>query len=208
VRGLLRLAEAVVVLPLVKKGLPEARLPWQDAKVLGAIAAASAGGQIVRRVGAGRAGAEAMLAAISVVPSVVARRGGQVAEWHGVEHKSIAAYETDGDAADAAKEHDRCGSHLMAPMLAANLAGTALLRRVTSTPSPVAQGAVALASLGIAVEVFAWSERNRDTVAAKLLRRPGHELQRVLGTREPTEDQLEVGRAALDEIVRAERSAS
>jgi uncharacterized protein YqhQ len=96
----------------------------------------------------------------------------------------------------------------MAPMLAANLAGTALLRRVTSTPSPVAQGAVALASLGIAVEVFAWSERNRDTVAAKLLRRPGHELQRVLGTREPTEDQLEVGRAALDEIVRAERSAS
>jgi uncharacterized protein YqhQ len=56
--------------------------------------------------------------------------------------------------------------------------------------------------------VFAWSERNRDRVAAKLLRRPGHELQRVLGTREPTEDQLEVGRAALDEIVRAERSAS
>jgi uncharacterized protein YqhQ len=96
----------------------------------------------------------------------------------------------------------------MAPMLAANLAGTALLRRVTLTPSPVAQGAVALASLGIAVEVFAWSERNRGTVAAKLLRRPGHELQRVLGTREPTEDQLEVGRAALDEIVRAERSES
>ena len=53
VRGVLRLAEAVVVLPLVKKGLPEARLPWQDAKVIGAIVAASAGGQLVRRVGAG-----------------------------------------------------------------------------------------------------------------------------------------------------------
>ena len=46
VRGVLRLAEAVVVLPLVKKGLPEARLPWQDAKVIGAIVAASAGGQM------------------------------------------------------------------------------------------------------------------------------------------------------------------
>jgi uncharacterized protein YqhQ len=204
VRGVLRLAEAVVVLPLVKKGLPEARLPWQDAKVIGAIVAASAGGQIVRRVGAGRAGAEAMLAAISVVPSVVALRGGQVAEWHGVEHKSIAAYETDGEAADAAKEHDRCGSHLMAPMLAANLAGTALLRRTMERPTPAANAAVQLASLGAAVEVFAWSERHADTATARALRRPGHELQRVLGTREPTDEQLEVGRAALAEILRVE----
>lgn len=206
-RGLLRLAEAMVVVPLVKKGLPEARLPWQDAKVLAAVAGASLGGQLVRRSGASKMGAEAMLAALSVVPGIVALRGGQVAEWHGVEHKSIAAYETDGDAADAAKEHDRCGSHLMAPMLAANLAGTAILRRVTSTPSPAAQSAVALASLGVAVEVFAWSERNEGTAAARLLRRPGHELQRVLGTREPSEEQLEVGRAALAEIVRVERGA-
>jgi uncharacterized protein YqhQ len=207
VRGLLRLAEAVAVLPLVKRGLPEARLPWQDARVVAAIAAASAGGRLVRSRGAGRTGAEAALAALSVLPSVVALRGGEVAEWHGVEHKAIAAYETDGDARDAAKEHDRCGSHLMAPMLAANLAGTALLRRITKEPSQAAQGAVALAAMGIAVEVFAWSERHGGTRTARLLRRPGHELQRVLGTREPTEDQLEVGRAALAEIVRVERGA-
>jgi len=208
VRGLLRLAEAVLVLPLVKRGLPEARLPWQDAKVLAAVAAASAGGQLVRRRGGGRAGGEAMLALMSMLPSVVALRGGEVAEWHGVEHKAIAAYETDGDAADAAKEHDRCGSHLMAPMLAANLTGTAVLNRVLKEPSQLAQGAVALVSMGIAVEVFAWSERNGSTRAAKLLRRPGHELQRVLGTREPSEEQLVVGRAALEEILRVERGAS
>jgi uncharacterized protein YqhQ len=208
VRGLLRLAEAVAVIPLVKKGLPEAKLPWQDAKVLGAIAAASAGGQLVRRRAAGNAGGEALLAALSVLPSVVALRGGEVAEWHGVEHKAIAAYETDGDAADASKEHDRCGSHLMAPMLAANLAGTALLRRLTDRPSQAAQGAVALASMGVAVEAFIWSERHDGTLASRLLRRPGHELQRLLGTREPTEDQLVVGRAALDEILRVERSES
>ena len=47
--------------------------------------------------------------------------------YHGVEHKAIAAYEQDADdAADAAKEHDRCGSHLVAPMLASNLAGALL----------------------------------------------------------------------------------
>jgi uncharacterized protein YqhQ len=52
--------------------------------------------------------------------------------------------------------------------------------------------------------VFAWSERHADTRLAHALRRPGHELQRVLGTREPDERQLEVGRAALEEILRVE----
>ena len=36
------------------------------------------------------------------------------------------------------------------------------------------------------------------------MRRPGFEIQRVVGTREPTEEQLEVGRAALAEILRVE----
>jgi uncharacterized protein YqhQ len=58
--------------------------------------------------------------------------------------------------------------------------------------------------MGVAVEVFVWSERHAESRAARLLRRPGHELQRAIGTREPTEEQLEVGRAALAEILRAE----
>jgi uncharacterized protein YqhQ len=92
----------------------------------------------------------------------------------------------------------------MAPLLAANLAGAALLRGVVERPSPLAGAAVQLISIGAAVEVFAWSERHGDTATARALRRPGHELQRVLGTREPTEEQLAVGRAALAEILRAE----
>ncbi|HEV2058837.1 MAG TPA: hypothetical protein VGR11_05730, partial [Solirubrobacteraceae bacterium] len=35
VRGVVRLAEAMIVIPLVKRALPEAKLPFQDAKVLG-----------------------------------------------------------------------------------------------------------------------------------------------------------------------------
>jgi len=128
-----------------------------------------------------------------------------LAAYHGVEHKAIAAYEGDtADARDAAKEHDRCGSHLMAPLIAANLAGTAVLRHVLERPSPAANAAMQLVSLGAAVEVFAWSERHAQTATARALRRPGHELQRVLGTREPTDEQLEVGRAALAEILLAE----
>jgi uncharacterized protein YqhQ len=148
---------------------------------------------------------ETAAAAISLLPSVVALRGGDLAAYHGVEHKAIAAYETGAaDAADVAKEHDRCGSHLMAPLLASNLAGAALLRRTLERPGPGAQLAVGVASLGLAVEVFAWSERHSGSRMARALRRPGHELQRVLGTREPTAEQLDVGHAALAEILRVE----
>jgi uncharacterized protein YqhQ len=205
VRGVVRLGEAMAVIPLVKRARPEARLPWQDATVAGAIAAAAVGGAALRRRLKGPGG-EAAITALSLMPSLVALRGGDLAAYHGVEHKAIGAYEQGSeDARDATKEHDRCGSHLMAPLLAANLAGTALLRRTMERPSPAANAAVQLASLGAAVEVFAWSERHAQTATARALRRPGHELQRVLGTREPTDEQLEVGRAALEEILRVER---
>jgi uncharacterized protein YqhQ len=207
VRGVVRLAEAFAVIPLVKRGLPEARLPFQDASVLAVAAGATVGGTLLRRRVRG-AGGEAAAAAVSLVPALFALRGGDLAAYHGVEHKAIGAYEADTeDAADATKEHDRCGSHLVAPMLAANLAGTALLRQATANPGPVAGGAVALASTAAAVEVFAWTERHAGTPLARALKRPGFEIQRLVGTREPDERQLEVGRAALAEILRAERTA-
>jgi uncharacterized protein YqhQ len=203
-RGVVRLGEAMAVIPLVRRALPEAKLPFEDLTVITVAAATATAGVVVRRRPRGRGG-ERALAALSLAPSLVALRGGELAAYHGVEHKAIGAYEQGAaDARDATKEHDRCGSHLMAPLLAANLAGTALLRRAVVKPSPLAGAAVQLASLGAAVEVFAWSERHGDTAVARMLRRPGHELQRVLGTREPTEDQLEVGRAALAEILRVE----
>ena len=204
VRGVVRLGEAMLVIPLVKRALPEAQLPFQDAKVLAAMAAAAGSGRMLRRGGSGP-GIEALAVGISLLPSVVALKGGELAEYHGVEHKAIAAYESDApDAADAAKEHDRCGSHLMAPLLATNLVGGALLKRAVKHPGPGAQFALGVASLGLAVEVFVWTERHSGSRTARALRRPGHELQRLLGTREPSEEQLEVGRAALAEILRVE----
>jgi uncharacterized protein YqhQ len=205
VRGLTKLAEAFAVIPLVKRALPEARLPMQDARTLGAVAAAAAGGRALRgrpgaMIGLGR---ETAVGLVSLLPAVAALRTGDLASYHGVEHKAIAAYEQGSDAADATKEHDRCGSNLVAPMLASTALGNVALRRA-GLRGPAAEGAVALGSMALAVEVFAWSERNADTMLAKLLRRPGHEIQRAVGTREPTAEQLEVGRAALDEILRVE----
>jgi Protein of unknown function (DUF1385) len=194
----------MVVIPLVKRALPEARLPFQDVSVLTVAAGASLTGALARKRIRGLGG-ETIAALVSVAPALFALRGGELAEYHGVEHKAIAAYEQDKeDASDASKEHERCGSHLVAPLLASNLAGTVLLRSAVERPGPVASGAVALASTAVAVEVFAWSERNAETKLAQALKRPGFEIQRLIGTREPDERQLEVGRAALAEILRVE----
>jgi uncharacterized protein YqhQ len=176
--------------------------------VLGVAVGASLVGATLRRRMNGPAG-EAAAALISLAPAVMALRGGELAAYHGVEHKAIAAYESDTpDAADAAKEHDRCGSHLVTPLLASNLAGALLVRRVLERPGPMAGAGVAVASTAAAVEVFAWCERNATSPLAKALRRPGFELQRLIGTREPDERQLEVGRAALAEILRVEAQPS
>jgi uncharacterized protein YqhQ len=225
VRGVLKLAEAVAVIPLVKRALPEARLPMQDVRTLGAMGAAALAGQAIRRSGTRRAaaagdeagglaaarspggvGREAAVAVVSLAPALMALRSGDLAAYHGVEHKSIAAYEEDGDAADATKEHDRCGSHLVAPMLTAAALGNVAARRA-GLRGPVADAAVGLGSAAVAVEVFAWGERHPGSRVTRLLRRPGHEIQRAVGTREPTEEQLEVGRAALAEILRVEGQA-
>jgi uncharacterized protein YqhQ len=58
--------------------------------------------------------------------------------------------------------------------------------------------------MAVAVEIFGWSERHAESALARALRRPGFEIQRVVGTREPSERQLEVGRAAMEEILRVE----
>jgi uncharacterized protein YqhQ len=208
IRGVLKLAEAMAVIPLVKRALPEARLPMQDMRTLGSMGAAALAGHAIRTAGARKpgirtAGREAAVALVSVTPALLALRSGDLAAYHGVEHKAIAGYEEDSDAAEAEKEHDRCGSHLVAPMLTAAAIGNVALRRA-GLRGPAAEAAVGLGSAAVAVEMFAWGERHPDSAFTRLMRRPGFEIQRAVGTREPTDEQLEVGRAALEEILRVE----
>jgi Protein of unknown function (DUF1385) len=209
VRGVVKLAEAMAVIPLVKRAMPEARLPMQDVKTLGAMGAAVLGGHAIRVAGrrGPSAAREAAVALLSLAPAVMALRSGDLAAYHGVEHKAIGAYEEDGEAADATKEHDRCGSHLVAPMLTAAALGNVAARRA-GLRGPGVEATVGLGSAAIAVELFAWGERHPDSRLTRLLRRPGHEIQRAVGTREPSDEQLEVGGAALAEILRVEGRAA
>jgi uncharacterized protein YqhQ len=205
-RGIARLAEALAVIPVVKRRLPEAELPMQDGRIVGAAVGAAVVGRALRVAGGRTLARELAIAAASLAPALLALRGGDLAAYHGVEHKAIGAYEVGEDAADAAKEHERCGSHLVAPLLSSTAVGNVLARRA-GLRGPAVDAGVTLGAVALSFEVFGWSERHPDSAVTKVLRRPGHEIQRAVGTREPSPEQLEVGRAAVREILRAERHA-
>jgi uncharacterized protein YqhQ len=61
-----------------------------------------------------------------------------------------------------------------------------------------------LASVSLAVELFAFAEGAPDSTLGRAIHAAGHEIQRLISTREPSAEQLEVGSAALREILRAE----
>ncbi len=128
----------------------------------------------------------------------------ELSRFHGAEHKSVAAYETGGDPEDAAKEHDRCGSNLIGPLLLTNLAGGLTLRAMRRDNRPVPTLLMGLVSLGSAFEIFSWMARHHGHPLADTLRAPGVTIQRLFTTREPSEQQLDVAQAALKELLRLE----
>jgi uncharacterized protein YqhQ len=207
-RGPLRLGEAFALIPMVRIKLRSARLPFEDLRVIGTMMLASTIGRTLRGRQSSATG-ELVQAVLGLTPALVALSDRNLAAYHGVEHKAIGAYEAGSDdPASATKEHDRCGSNLVAPMLVLSAAGQLLVDRLLERPGPIARGAVGIASISLAGEMFAWSERNPDNELARAFHRPGHEIQRLVATKEPTSEQLEVGIAALGEILRLETEAA
>ncbi len=135
IRGILRMAEAMAVLPAMRRAFPEARFAFDSGPARLAVAATFAGGLVARRRLRSPLGQELASAALGLAPAVVALRTSRAAAWHAVEHKSIAAYEAGGPAEVARadrypKEHERCGSNLIVPMVAASIAANLLVRTV------------------------------------------------------------------------------
>ena len=116
---------------------------------------------------------EAIAAFASLAPAAIALRGGELASYHGAEHISIGTYET-GE--PATKEHDRCGGHLVGPLLLTSAAASALAARAPASARPAARALGAIGAVGAAVEVFAWMGRHPDHPVSRALARPGHEL--------------------------------
>jgi uncharacterized protein YqhQ len=206
VRGPLKLAEAMAVLPLARRRLPAARLPFENWRVAAAVGVTLGATALIRRRLAASVMREGLVQAIGAVPAMVALMDRDLAAYHGVEHKAIAAYERGvDDPAGVPKEHDRCGSNLIAPMMLLSAGGTLVLERLVRNPGPLLRAGVGFGGASIAVEMFAWSDRHHDSLPARAFHTPGREIQRLVATKEPTAEQLEVGVAALAEILRAEQ---
>ena len=211
-RGVVRMAEMLMVVPAVRTGVPEARLAMEDAPMAPVMAGSMAATAASRRLLRSGLAQEAAAAVLGLAPSLLMMRASDASAWHAVEHKSIAAYEHGGEAgiADNAaepKEHMRCGSNLVLPLVLATAAGNLLARRLPSRRARLVGRAVAMAAgIGAAVEAFAFAERNPRHPVSRAVHWSGHAIQAGFVTREPDERQLAVGRAAMEEILRAERS--
>ena len=202
-RGPARLAEALVLLPQVRRRLPEAKLPFERPRVLTAMVAGAAIAQVARGSRKlGPAAQELISAIASLAPAAVALRSSDLAAYHGAEHITIGSYEH-GEARQ--KEHERCGSHLIGPLLGTLAIGNALASRAPAQFRLAARGLASLGALAASTEIFSWMVRNPEHPVSKALARPGHEIQHRLATAEPTPEQLEVAEAALAACLELER---
>jgi uncharacterized protein YqhQ len=204
-RGPLRLAEALAVIPQVKRALPAAQLPMESRKVVASMVVSAFAAKGLRDSTRMRPLAQELLVGIlSIAPAALALRGGDLAAYHGAEHISIGTYE---HGARATKEHERCGGHLIGPLVATSAVANALARLAPPHVRNQARAVAQLGAVATSMELFGWMTRHPDNLAARALSKPGHELQHRLSTAEPTPEQLEVAEAALAACLELEHGA-
>jgi hypothetical protein len=224
-RGLARFAETLLVVAQVKVRMPQAELPLDGGRIAAALATTYAATSTVRAVGPqSRIAQETGAALAAFVPAVLSLKNSTISGYHGAEHKVIAGREAElrlrtarraypggsgteqgaSAAASAPKEHDRCGSNLVGPLLFTTIAANALIRGKSGRMSPVGSVVAGAVSLGAALEALRWATKHGDSLAAKVLMSPGRMIQKTLTTSEPTPQQLEVAQRAMKELLRLE----
>jgi uncharacterized protein YqhQ len=202
-RGPARLAEALALLPQIKAKLPAARLPLEGPRALGSMLGAALVVRGLRDSGLRPVARELLSALVSFAPAVLALRSGELAAYHGAEHISIGTYE---HGKRAEREHERCGGHLVGPLVVTSVAGNVLAGLAPEQHRRQAQAAAQIGSIAVATELFAWMTRHPEHPLARALAKPGHELQHRFSTAEPSAEQLEVAEAALKACLKLERA--
>jgi uncharacterized protein YqhQ len=193
-RGPARLVEAFAFLPRVKRAVPEAVFPFEGRRMLGTLLATVVATQVVRRARLRDSAKELATTLLSVAPAVLSLREGALAAYHGAEHIAIGSYEHDEP---RAREHERCGTHLVGPLLVTPGVGNVAASRAPERYRGAARLGATVGAVAASTEVFSWMQRHPETRVARALARPGHEFQHRVATAEPTPDQLEVAEAAL-----------
>jgi uncharacterized protein YqhQ len=135
----------------------------------------------------------------------------RVFEYHGAEHKSIAAYEngvelTPETAQQFSTAHVRCGTNFLLTVMVVAV----LVYSVVPRPSLlfVIGSRVVLVPLiaGLSYELIRLAAKHMDNAVVRTLMRPGLLLQK-LTTRQPSLDQLEVAITSLRAVMTSEQLA-
>jgi uncharacterized protein YqhQ len=135
----------------------------------------------------------------------------RVFEYHGAEHKAIAAYEngvelTPESAQRFTTQHVRCGTNFLLTVMVITIVVYAFFGR-PALPMLIASRILLIPLIaGLSYEIIRFAARHMDSRWMRIAMRPGLALQR-LTTREPSLDELEVSIASLRAVLTAEQLA-
>lgn len=146
------------------------------------------------------------LGLIGLVPDIK-----RVFQYHGAEHKAIAAYENDVEVTPESAQrfttqHVRCGTNFLLTVMVVTIFVYSFVGR-PALPLLVASRIVLIPLVaGISYELIRMAARNMDKRWVRALMTPGLLLQK-LTTREPSLDQLEIAITSLRAVMTAEQLA-
>src|SRR5207248_6906516 len=122
--------------------------------------------RVVRESGLRPVARELLASVASIAPAVFALRSGELAAYHGAEHISIGTYE---HGKRATKEHERCGGHLVGPLVATSAVGNVLAGLAPQRARSGARAFAQLGALAASTEIFGWMTRHPEHLVAQAL---------------------------------------
>jgi uncharacterized protein YqhQ len=135
----------------------------------------------------------------------------RVFQYHGAEHKAIAAYENDApltpeSAQQFTTQHVRCGTNFLLTVMVVTIVVYSFVGR-PALPLLIASRVVLIPFIaGVSYELIRFAARHMQWRWVRVLMKPGLLLQK-LTTREPSLDQVEVAIVSLRAVLTAEQLA-
>ena len=132
----------------------------------------------------------------------------RVFQYHGAEHKTIAAYEHDDQLEPASVDrystlHVRCGTNFLLIVMILTILVYSLIPTPTLLWRVVSRIVGIPIIAGLAYELLRLGAKYERSAVMRALMAPGLWLQKIT-TKPPTEDQIEVAIASFNQVLRAE----
>ncbi|HEX9467671.1 MAG TPA: DUF1385 domain-containing protein [Acidimicrobiia bacterium] len=133
----------------------------------------------------------------------------RVFQYHGAEHKAIAAYENDVELTPESAQrfgtaHVRCGTNFLLTVMVVTIVVYAFFGRPGWLLLVASRVILIPLIAGLSYEIIRFAAKHMEWRWVRVLMRPGLLLQK-LTTREPTLDQVEVAVASLRAVLTAEQ---